>query len=106
MTAEMSAMLWPFITFTVMLFVIGVYNVLMTHNIIRVLIGLELLIKAATLLIIAVGYSIGRLALTQEMVITLIVIEVVTMVVAAGVVVGPYKHDDTLDVRSFRNLKG
>lgn len=106
MTSEIATMLWPFIIFTVMLFIIGVYNVLMTFNIIRVLIGLELLIKAVTLLLIAVGYSIGHLALAQEMVITLIVIEVVMMVVGMGVVLGLYKHDDTLDVRSFRNLKG
>lgn len=106
MTPDMSTTLWPFMIFAVMLFVIGIYNVLITFNIIRILIGIELLIKAVTLLVIAVGYSIGRLSLTQEMVITLIVIEVVIMVVAAGVVVGLYKHDDTLDVRSFRNLKG
>ena len=106
MTSEIATMLWPFIIFTVMLFIIGVYNVLMTFNIIRVLIGLELLIKAVTLLLIAVGYAIGHLAQVQEMVITLIVIEVVMMVVGMGVVLGLYKHDDTLDVRSFRNLKG
>ena len=106
MTAEISTMLWPFVIFTVMLFIIGIYNVLMTYNIIRVLIGLELLIKASTLLIIAVGYAIGYPALTQEMVITLIVIEVVVMVVATGVVLGLYRHDETLDVRSFRNMKG
>ncbi len=106
MTSEISAMLWPFVIFTAMLFVIGIYNVLMTYNVIRVLIGLELLIKAVTLLIIAVGYVIGHPAVTQEMVITLIVIEVVVMVVAAGVVIGLYRHDETLDVRSFRNMKG
>jgi len=106
MTAGISSMLWPFIIFTVMLFVIGIYNVLMTFNIIRVLIGIELLIKAVTLLIIAAGYIVGHTAVAQEIVITLIVVEVVIMVVAMGVVLGLYRHDDTLDIRSFRNLKG
>lgn len=89
-----------------MLLVIGVYCVLMTLNLLRALIGLEILIKAVTLLIIVVGYITHHEALAQSLVITLIVIEVVVVTVAVGVVMGIHKFNHSLDVRKIRNLKG
>jgi len=89
-----------------MLFVIGIYCILATFNLIRVLIGLEILIKAVTLLIIVTGYITGHLALAQSIVITLIVIEVVIVTVAVGVVLGIHANNNSLDIRKIRNLKG
>jgi NADH-quinone oxidoreductase subunit K len=71
-----------------------------------VLIGLEILIKAVTLLIVVAGYLSGQVALAQAIIITVIVIEVVVMVVAAGIVLGLHKEYDSLNVRNARNLKG
>jgi NADH-quinone oxidoreductase subunit K len=103
MTPEVLSIFWPFCLFIVILFVIGFYCLLVTYNLIRVLIGLELLIKAVTLLLVLVGYVTQHEALVQSLVITLIVIEVV---VAAGLVIGLYRHNNSLDVRPLRNLKG
>lgn len=89
-----------------MLAAIGVYCMLATYNLIRALIGVELLLKAVTLLIVAVGYITKHNALTQAMVITFIVIEVVVMTVAIGVVLGIRSHTNSLDARDIRNLKG
>lgn len=90
----------------ILLFAIGSYCLLATHNLIRALIGLEILIKAVTLLVIFCGYKIGNLALAQSLVITIIVIEVVVMTIAVGVVVGIHRHNDSLDARNIRKLKG
>ncbi len=90
----------------ILLFVIGTYCILLTHNLIRVLIGLEILIKAVTLLVIFCGYQTGNTSLAQALVITIIVIEVVMMTVAAGVVVGIHRHNNSLDARNIRKLKG
>jgi NADH-quinone oxidoreductase subunit K len=84
----------------------GVYCLVMTRNFIRVLIGLELLTKAATLLIIVAGALSGRMALAQSLAITLIVVEVVVVCVAAGIVLSIYRLGESLDVRKSRNLKG
>jgi multisubunit Na+/H+ antiporter MnhC subunit len=97
---------WLFAIFVIMLFIIGLYCMIITINLIRALIGLELLIKAVTLLIITTGYITGQIALTQSLVITLIVIEVVVMTVAVGIVLGIYRHTGSLDSRSIRKLKG
>lgn len=102
----MNSMIWQFIIFIIMLFIIGFYCILVTHNFIRVLIGLEILTKAVTLLIITTGYANGRIATAQALVITLIVIEVVVIAVAAGVILSVYRHNQSLDVRKLRDLKG
>ncbi len=94
------------VPFIAMLFIIGLYCILATRNLLRALIGLELLIKAATLLITTVGYVSAHTALTQAIIITMIVIEVVVVVVAVGVVIGVRSHTGSLDTRNIRDLKG
>jgi multisubunit Na+/H+ antiporter MnhC subunit len=92
--------------FVVPLAIAGVYCLVATRNFIRVLIGLEIMTKAVTLLIIVSGFASGRLALAQALVVTLIVVEVVVISVAAGIVQNLYRLNDSLDIRKSRNLKG
>jgi multisubunit Na+/H+ antiporter MnhC subunit len=80
--------------------------VLVTINLIRAIIGLELLTKAVTLLLILAGYVTGRTGLTQSLAITLIVIEVVVIAVAMGVILSAFRHNKKIDVRLLRNVKG
>lgn len=103
---EGAAVFWTFCIFIAFIFIIGIYCILATFNLIRALIGMEILIKAVTLLIVVAGYVSGQTALTQSFVITLIVIEVVVIAVATGVVIGLHNHNRSLDIRKLRNLKG
>ena len=90
----------------IMLFIAGLYCILVTRNLMRVLIGLELLMKAVTLLLIVAGYAVGRTGLAQAIVITLIVIEVVVIAVMAGVILSIYRHTGSLDASNVKDLKG
>ena len=92
--------------FIALLFICGLYCVMVTRNLIRAIVGLELLIKAVTLLMIISGYVSGKPALTQAFVITIIVIEVVLAVVAGGIALRIFRHNDSLDVRKLNRLKG
>lgn len=94
------------VIFIILLSVTALYCMLISRNLIRILIGLELLIKAVTLLIALAGYLAGRMALAQSFIITMIVIEVVVIAVAAGIVIGSHRHNQSLDARNLRNLKG
>ncbi len=98
--------LWLFAVFFILLLVEGVYCITVTYNLLRVLIGLEILVKAVTLFIAVAGYLSGRMALAQEVIITVIVIETVIVVVAAGIILGFFRKYDTLNVRNARRLKG
>jgi NADH-quinone oxidoreductase subunit K len=106
MTYLNLAVFWPIFVVVVMLLIIGFYCIFLTFNLIRLLIGIELLIKAVTLLVITAGYVTNHLALAQSLVITLIVVEVVYIVVATGVVIGLQKHHGSLDSRNLNSLKG
>lgn len=99
-------MLWLYGVGIILLFIAGLYCVLATYNLIRAVIGIELMIKAVTLFIILAGFLTGRTGLGQAFAITLIVIEVVIMVVVMGIIINAYKHNGTIDVRDLRHLKG
>ncbi len=106
MSIEVMNLFWLFGIAVIMLFVIGIYCVFATFNLMRALIGLEVLIKAVTLLIIIAGYLTAHEALAQSLVITLIVIEVVVITISVGVVVGIHSYNHSLDARKIRNMKG
>lgn len=90
----------------VLLSVCAIYGMLFSKNLIRILIGVELLSKALTLLLAAGGYLTGQTGLSQALIITLIVVEAVVIAVAAGIVIGAFQRTGTLDVRDLEKLKG
>lgn len=92
--------------FIVLVGICGAYYVVATRNLIRAFIGVELLIKAATLLIILAGYVTGQTALAQSLVITLIVIEVALMVVVGGVILCAFRLHKAIDSRNLMDMKG
>jgi len=92
--------------FAILLFVIGFYCILVTRNMIRAIIGVELLVKGVTLFFTAIGYITKRTALVQTMVINIIIIEVVIVVIVGGLALRTFRYNDSLDTKRLRNLKG
>jgi NADH-quinone oxidoreductase subunit K len=86
--------------------IVGFYGLLVTKNLIRTMLCLEILTKGITLLIIIAGYSTGRIALAQTLAITLIIIEVAVVVVALGIILCLHKNTGSTDTDTVRNLKG
>jgi len=106
MINDNSILFLVFGIFIIMLGACGFYCIIVTRNFIRTMIGLEILTKAVTLLIIVAGYVSNRIALAQSLAITLIVVEVVVIAMAAGIVFGIFKQIGSLNVTKLRNLKG
>jgi multisubunit Na+/H+ antiporter MnhC subunit len=106
MTIEIPQSFWLYFTFFTLLLIDGLWCMLATRNLVRILIGLEILMKSVTFFLIVAGYLSGRMALAQALVITVIVIEVVVVVVVAGVILGFFRKHDSLDVGNTRNMKG
>jgi NADH-quinone oxidoreductase subunit K len=94
-----------FIAAVVLLFVTGFYSLIVTRNLIRVIIAVEVLAKGATLLIILAGLFTGKMAEAQAFAVAMIVIEVVVTAVAAGIVIGVFRHNESLDTKDITNLK-
>lgn len=106
MSGENWQLFMTFGLFITLLLVSGLYCILFTRNIIRAIIGIELLAKAVTLLFIVVGYVSGKTAFTQSLVITMIVIEVIIAAIGGGIALRVFRHTDSLDSRMLRDMKG
>ncbi|MGE5581283.1 MAG: NADH-quinone oxidoreductase subunit NuoK [Bacillota bacterium] len=85
---------------------IGLYTLLLAKNLIRMLIGFEIMTKGVTLAIVSAGNANGRIALGQSLVITMIVVEVVSIAIALAIVMLIHKKKNSLNVRKLTNLKG
>lgn len=106
MTTNTTQLLRLYIVFLPLLFIAGFYCIITTRNLIRTLLGLEILTKAVTLMLALAGYLTGATALSQALIITLIVVEVVVIAIAAGIVLNIFRHYNSLDTRNLRTLKG
>jgi len=106
MNTEASQLFAVFGIGAVLLLIIGLYCVIATRNLIRAVIGLVLLTKSVTLLLIIAGNMVGKTALAQALVITVIIVEVVVISVAVGIILRLYQHNRSLDTTLLRNLKG
>lgn len=106
MNSDASSLFWICGIGIFLVFITGLYGILATVNLVRAIIGLEIMTKAVTLLLIIVGYVTGRTGLAQALAITLIVIEVVIVAVAMGIILCVFEHNKTVDARLIRNVKG
>lgn len=84
----------------------GCYCLIRTYHMLKIIIGIEVAMKAVTMFIMLAGYINGKMGLAQTFIITVIVIEVVVAVVAAGLAINLYKKYGSMDVRNLRKLKG
>ncbi len=99
-------MVIPYMIFVGLLFAIGLYCLLTSRNMIKLLIGLEVMAKAAVLSFIAAGHARGETFLSQSLVITFIVVEVCIVAVALALAINAYRNTGSLDVRKLAKLKG
>jgi NADH-quinone oxidoreductase subunit K len=103
----MSAELLPlYVAAIVVVATAGLYYLLVTTNLIRAIIGLELITKSVTLGLILAGKLTGNVGMAQSLAITVIVVEVVVMVVAVGLILAAHKQTGSVDTRQLRNIKG
>ena len=89
-----------------LLIIAGCYCLIRTYHMLKIIIGIEVAMKAVTLFITYAGYINGNIDLAQSFVITSIVIEVVVAVVAAGIAINLYRKYGSMDIRNLKKLKG
>ena len=90
----------------VILFALGFLCLVFSNNAIRMIIGLEIMARAATLSFITYGAARGNTAITQALVITVIVVEVVVTSIALTLIMNISRVTKSVDVRHHNKLKG
>jgi len=94
---------WYFIT---LLIFVGLYGMLVSRSIIRQLIGLEIVSKAAMLAVISAGAITSNLMLAQALIITMIVVEVVVVAAGLALLVKAHRLSGSADIWKLDSLKG
>ena len=103
----------------VVLFCLGLYAVLTRHNLIKIIIGIDIIESSLILLLITVGYKEGGAApilnqdyevvvdpIPQALALTAIVIGASITALMLFLAIKLYKKYGTLDVREIRGLWG
>lgn len=87
------------------LLVIGLYTLLITRNLIKVVIALQILVKGVMLALVAAGSVSSKLALGQSMAMTVIVADTIVAVIALSIAVIIRRKFNTLDLSAYTTLK-
>ncbi|MCX8074176.1 MAG: NADH-quinone oxidoreductase subunit K [Clostridia bacterium] len=94
---------WFFIT---LIFFSGAYCMIVSKNIIKLLIGFEIISKASIIAIITSGYLISNINLAQSIIIVMILVEAVVIATGLALVVKSYRINKTIDITKLSNMKG
>ena len=85
---------------------IGLYALLTMRNLIKLFIGIEVIGKGVSLILLSTGFAKGNILLAQSLVVTYIVIEVCLVATALALIINITRHTKSLDVRKLTQLKG
>ena len=88
------------------LLAVGLYGLLVTSNLIKIVIALQILVKAAILALVAAGSASGQMNLGQSLAATVIVADTVVAVVGMALGVQVRRRFGTLDVKALSTLRG
>ncbi len=87
------------------LLAIGLYAVLISRNLIKIVVALQILVKSAMLAMIAAGQLAGQPEVGESLALTVIVADTIVAVVGLALAVQVRRHFGTLDVRALSTLK-
>jgi len=85
---------------------VGFYALVVSKNLIRTLIALQILVKSAVLGLLLAGSLSGQLQLAQSLAVTAIVADTVVAVVGMAFAVQIRRRMGTLDLRDLAQLRG
>lgn len=90
----------------ILLLVVGFYGLLITRNLIKIVLVLQVLVKAVVIALVLGGKASGNLGLGQSLAATVIVADTVVAVVALALAVQVRRRVGTLDLAKISSLRG
>ena len=83
---------------------IGLYGLLITRNLIKVVVALQVLVKGALLALVAAGAASGKINLGQSLAVMVIVVDTVVAVIGLALAMQIKRRMGTLDVKELSTL--
>ena len=90
----------------ILLLAVGFYGLLITRNLIKIVLVLQILVKAVVIALVLAGKASGNLGLGQSIAATVIVADTIVAVVALALVVQVRRRAGTLDLAKISTLRG
>ncbi len=84
---------------------IGLYGLLITRNLIKVVVALQVLVKGALLAIVAGGMASGKIHLGESLAVMVIVVDTVVAVIGLALALQVKRRMGTLDVKELSTLQ-
>ena len=84
---------------------VGFYGLLISRNLIKVVVALQVLVKGAMIALVLAGRMAGQVNLGQSMALTVIVADTIVAVIGLALAVQVRRTVGTLDLRSLTNLR-
>lgn len=100
----MSPLQIAFVTI-VFLLGVGLYGLLVSRHLIKVIIALQIVVKSALLALIVAGDAVGRINLAQSVAMTVIVVDTIAAVLALALVVQIKRRTGSLDAAELGQLR-
>ncbi len=85
---------------------VGLYGLLFSRHLIKLVVALQILVKAAVLGLVLAGSSSGRMQLAQSLAVTVIVADTVVAVIGLALAVQVRRQIGSLDIRDLSQLRG
>ena len=85
---------------------VGFYGLLTLRNLIKIVIALQILVKAALLGLVLAGKMSGQTYLGQSLAITVLVADTIVAVIGMALAIQVRRQMDTLDVSDLSRLRG
>lgn len=85
---------------------IGIYGLLVTRNLIKLVAVLQVLVKAAVIALVLAGRVSGKINLGQSLAATVIVADTIVAVIGLALAVQVRQRFNSLDLHDLANLKG
>ncbi|GAP17421.1 NADH-quinone oxidoreductase subunit NuoK [Levilinea saccharolytica] len=84
---------------------VGFYALLASRNLIKVIVGLQILVKGSMLAFVLAGRLVGNVTLGQSLALTVIVVDTIVAVIGLAISVQIRRHFGTLDVKALTTLR-
>jgi NADH-quinone oxidoreductase subunit K len=85
---------------------VGLYGLMVSRNLIKLVIALQILVKAALLGLILAGKVSGQVNLGQSLALTALVADTIVAVIGVALAIQIQRRIGSLDVRELSQLRG
>jgi len=85
---------------------VGFYGLMVSRNLIKIVVALQIMVKGAMLALVAAGQANGQINLSQSMALTVIVADTIVAVMGMALGVQIRRRMGTLDVRNLSSMRG